>query len=163
MNPTYDFSGQVTPVTGAASGRGQTTVRAFAESGAPVVLADCVHQAAKEIPGRGGRATGARRDVTDEQQVAAAVRAVMREYRRRLNMAVDNAGHPGAVHRHGRRDGRLLPSGQRRRRRPHRPLIGATRSGPWEPAADTERSGPPGRERNRSASGHSRAPGAPVG
>ena len=40
MNPTYDFTGQVALVTGASSGMGLATARAFAEAGAAVVLAD---------------------------------------------------------------------------------------------------------------------------
>ena len=45
MNPSYDFTGQVALVTGASSGMGLATVRAFAEAGASVVLAD-INQAA---------------------------------------------------------------------------------------------------------------------
>jgi NAD(P)-dependent dehydrogenase (short-subunit alcohol dehydrogenase family) len=40
MNPTYDFTGQVAFVTGASSGMGLATARAFAEAGAAVTLAD---------------------------------------------------------------------------------------------------------------------------
>lgn len=40
MNPTYDFTGQVAFVTGASSGMGLATARAFAEAGAAVGLAD---------------------------------------------------------------------------------------------------------------------------
>ena len=40
MNPIYDFRGQVALVTGASSGMGLATVKAFAEAGAAVVLAD---------------------------------------------------------------------------------------------------------------------------
>jgi NAD(P)-dependent dehydrogenase (short-subunit alcohol dehydrogenase family) len=39
MNPTFDFHGQVAVVTGASSGMGLATVRAFADAGAAVVLA----------------------------------------------------------------------------------------------------------------------------
>ena len=40
MNNPLDFSGKVALVTGAASGMGLATARAFAEAGAAVVLAD---------------------------------------------------------------------------------------------------------------------------
>ncbi|MFD5742466.1 glucose 1-dehydrogenase [Streptomyces massasporeus] len=95
MNPTYDFSGQVALVTGAASGMGLAASRAFADSGAAVVLADldhdAVHTAADEITDRGRQAIGLVCDVTDEQQVEAAVRRAVTEYGR-LDMAFNNAG-----------------------------------------------------------------------
>jgi len=47
MNPTYDFENQVALVTGAASGMGLATARAFAEAGASVVLADIDGEAAE--------------------------------------------------------------------------------------------------------------------
>jgi NAD(P)-dependent dehydrogenase (short-subunit alcohol dehydrogenase family) len=39
-NPTYDFTGQVAFVTGAASGMGLSAARAFVQAGAAVVLGD---------------------------------------------------------------------------------------------------------------------------
>ncbi|WP_143067392.1 SDR family NAD(P)-dependent oxidoreductase, partial [Streptomyces sampsonii] len=52
-NPVYDFGGQVAFVTGAGSGMGLATARAFAESGAAVALADlderAVTAAAQEL------------------------------------------------------------------------------------------------------------------
>lgn len=83
MNPTYDFKGQVAFVTGAAMGMGLSAARAFAASGASVVLADrdgaLAEQEAATIVEEGGTAIGVACDVTDEDQVAAAVdRAVTR-------------------------------------------------------------------------------------
>jgi NAD(P)-dependent dehydrogenase (short-subunit alcohol dehydrogenase family) len=41
MTPVYDFTGQVALVTGAASGMGLATARAFAQAGAAGVLWLC--------------------------------------------------------------------------------------------------------------------------
>ena len=95
MNPTYDFKGQVALVTGAAKGMGLASARAFAESGAAVVLADLdgalAEQEAKRIVGEGGLATGLRCDVADEAQVAAVIDQAVAEFGR-LDMAFNNAG-----------------------------------------------------------------------
>jgi NAD(P)-dependent dehydrogenase (short-subunit alcohol dehydrogenase family) len=75
MSVTYDFDGHVALVTGAASGMGLDTARAFARAGAAVTLADlseeALEKAVEEIKSEGGKAIGVRCDVADEAQVAA--------------------------------------------------------------------------------------------
>ncbi|MGW8633985.1 SDR family NAD(P)-dependent oxidoreductase [Streptomyces sp. NPDC055793] len=95
MNPTYDFTGQVTFVTGASSGMGLATARAFAEAGAAVGLADinedAVNAAAKRLADDGHQVLALVCDVTDEDQVAAAVDRTVEAFGR-LDMAYNNAG-----------------------------------------------------------------------
>jgi NAD(P)-dependent dehydrogenase (short-subunit alcohol dehydrogenase family) len=82
-------------VTGAGSGMGLTTARAFAESGAAVALADAneaaVRSAAEELVSAGHRAIAVRCDVADEAQVAAMVERVVSTFGR-LDAAFNNAG-----------------------------------------------------------------------
>jgi len=95
MNPTYNFENQVALVTGAASGMGLATARAFAEAGAAVVLADidmdAVETAAAELASAGHSAIGLTCDVTDEGQTAAMVEHAVATFGR-LDMAFNNAG-----------------------------------------------------------------------
>jgi NAD(P)-dependent dehydrogenase (short-subunit alcohol dehydrogenase family) len=80
--PTYDFGGHVAFVTGASSGMGLATARAFAEHGAAVALADIDEEALQavtdELTAAGHPVLAAVCDVSDERQVAAAVERQMR-------------------------------------------------------------------------------------
>ena len=95
MNPTYDFEGQVALVTGASSGMGLATARAFAQAGAAVVLTDvnetALREATDDLTRAGHQALGVSCDVSDERQVAAMVERAVGELGR-LDMAFNNAG-----------------------------------------------------------------------
>ena len=89
------FAGQVALVTGAGSGMGLETAKAFAESGAAVVLADINEASAKEAAERltkaGHKAIGIRCDVADENQVKEMVDTAVATFGR-LDAAYNNAG-----------------------------------------------------------------------
>jgi NAD(P)-dependent dehydrogenase (short-subunit alcohol dehydrogenase family) len=95
VNPTYDFNGQVALVTGASSGMGLATARAFAEAGAAVVLADinedALRAAVEDLRAGGHQVLSIACDVSDEQQVAAMVDTTVAAFGR-LDMAFNNAG-----------------------------------------------------------------------
>ena len=95
MNPTYDFEGQVALVTGASSGMGLATARAFAAHGASVTLADvnedALRAATDELTAAGHQALDVVCDVSDEDQVAALVDRTVATFGR-LDMAFNNAG-----------------------------------------------------------------------
>jgi NAD(P)-dependent dehydrogenase (short-subunit alcohol dehydrogenase family) len=82
-------------VTGAASGMGLATARAFANAGAAVALADVNEEALKhavdDINSVGGNAIGVLCDVSDEGQVAAMVDRAVSTFGR-LDAAFNNAG-----------------------------------------------------------------------
>jgi NAD(P)-dependent dehydrogenase (short-subunit alcohol dehydrogenase family) len=94
-NPTYDFGGQVALVTGASSGMGLATVRAFAAHGASVTLADinedALRAATDELAAAGKDALGVVCDVSDEDEVAGLVERTVATFGR-LDMAFNNAG-----------------------------------------------------------------------
>ena len=89
------FAGQVALVTGAASGMGLATARAFAVAGAEVALADideaALGIAVAELRADGHEAIGIRCNVADEAEVAGMVEQVVAHFGR-LDAAFNNAG-----------------------------------------------------------------------
>ena len=89
------FEGKVALVTGAASGLGLATAKAFAESGAAVVLADwngkAVRSAAEELAAKGHKTLAIQCDVADDAQVEAMVEQTVASFGR-LDAAYNNAG-----------------------------------------------------------------------
>ncbi len=93
MNISFDD--KVALVTGAGSGLGLATAKAFAESSAAVVLADtneeAVRAAAAELSALGHRALAIKCDVADDAQVEAMVEQTVAAFGR-LDAAYNNAG-----------------------------------------------------------------------
>ena len=91
----HPFAGKVALVTGAGSGIGLATAKAFGEAGASVVLADrredAVRAAAEGLSASGGKALAVRCDVTDDTQVASMIDRTVSAFGR-LDAAFNNAG-----------------------------------------------------------------------
>src|SRR5438309_9908339 len=91
----FTFKDRVALVTGAASGMGLATAKAFADAGAAVALVDvqedAVVSAADKLAGAGRRAIGIRCNVADEAEVAAMVEQTVSTFGR-LDAAFNNAG-----------------------------------------------------------------------
>ncbi len=89
------FENKVALVTGAGSGLGLATARAFAESGASVALADWNEQAARsaaeELAANGHKTLAIQCDVADDDQVEAMVEQTVLAFGR-LDAAYNNAG-----------------------------------------------------------------------
>jgi NAD(P)-dependent dehydrogenase (short-subunit alcohol dehydrogenase family) len=89
------FDDKIVLITGAGSGLGLATAKAFAQSGAAVVLADwneaSVRAAAKALTADGHQALAIRCDVSDDAQVEAMLREASETFGR-LDAAYNNAG-----------------------------------------------------------------------
>ena len=89
------FENKVAVVTGAGSGMGLATAKAFAESGAAVVLTDwnekSVRAAADEFVSQGHKALAVACDVSDDVQVEAMVEKAVATFGH-LDVAFNNAG-----------------------------------------------------------------------
>src|SRR5437868_5174987 len=89
------FNGKVALVTGAGSGMGLATAKAFAQAGAAVVLADIdeqvVRSAAEELGSAGQKAMAVRCNVADEADVVAMIEQTVSTFGR-LDAAYNNAG-----------------------------------------------------------------------
>jgi len=94
------FENKVALVTGAASGLGLATAKAFAEAGASVALADWnekeVQDAARELAAQGHKTLAVRCDVSDDAQVEAMVSQTVATFGR-LDAAYNNAGVQGVL------------------------------------------------------------------
>ena len=84
MNVTYDFSGKVAVITGAASGIGRGIALAFAEAGAKVAILDINLEQGRETAEvcrkLGSQAEAWMADITDEETLKAAREGILEKF-----------------------------------------------------------------------------------
>lgn len=99
-NPNGKFANKVILITGATSGIGEATARAFAKEGAIIHFCGrreaLGNKVAQEIIAQGGRASYQRADMRSEQEVKAFVNTCVQKYGR-IDTAFNNAGYEGKV------------------------------------------------------------------
>jgi NAD(P)-dependent dehydrogenase (short-subunit alcohol dehydrogenase family) len=92
---SFDLKGKVAVVTGGGQGIGEGIAKAYAESGAAVLVAarheDRIGRVADEIDAAGGRALAVRTDVTDRDALVALADTAVNEFGG-LDVWVNNAG-----------------------------------------------------------------------
>jgi NAD(P)-dependent dehydrogenase (short-subunit alcohol dehydrogenase family) len=95
VNPNRRFTGKVVLITGATSGIGEATARAFAAEGATIHFCGrretLGERVAQSIRDTGGKATYQRADVRIEDDIKAFVNSCLERYRR-IDIAFNNAG-----------------------------------------------------------------------
>ena len=91
----FDLTDKVAVVTGASSGLGADSARAYAQNGANVVLLarrkEKLEQVAAEISGMGRKVLVISCDVTDEECVKKAVEEIIEKFGR-IDILLNNAG-----------------------------------------------------------------------
>lgn len=113
MTVTYDFTGRVVLVTGAARGQGRSHALAFAAAGADLVIGDIcgpmgsvsydlgtrdeLDEVAATIIASGGTCIARVCDVRDPQQVDELVAAALDRHRQ-IDVLINNAGIDGVAH-----------------------------------------------------------------
>lgn len=93
-----DLRGKVALITGAARGIGLATARAFAASGAHVILSDVDKEEAETAALSLSHARALRMDVSDQREVESAIAEIQRT-EKRLDILVNNAGLNTLHHR----------------------------------------------------------------
>jgi NAD(P)-dependent dehydrogenase (short-subunit alcohol dehydrogenase family) len=93
--PSFDLTGQVALVTGAARGLGNAICKALANAGADIILglrdAKTGDQLAREIEGMGRKVQKLQMDVTKLDQIESAVKTAVDRFGR-IDILVNNAG-----------------------------------------------------------------------
>src|SRR5206468_481797 len=89
---SMQLDGKIAVITGGASGIGEGTVRLFAQEGARVVIADVQDERGSQLAeDLGPTTTYLHTDVSDEEQVKAAVERAVEKWGR-LDVIFNNAG-----------------------------------------------------------------------